>query len=105
MFEGSRDSVQHNKVSNSELAHVEQGTNCLLKHSGSEATRRDGADRLHSEAVVLALSTIRASLLGAASSSSRSVMGAVVVVGGMLTDKQGIVLLNHPAQQLEEHDE
>lgn len=104
-WRGARDSIQHNKISNSELAHVEQGTNRLLKYGGPEATRRDGANRLHSVAVVLALSAFRASLLGAASGSSRSAMGAVAVGGGMLTDEQGIVFLNHPAQQLEEHDE
>lgn len=102
-----QDGVQHNKVGDSKLAHVQQGTHSLLKHRRPEATRRDGLHRLHIHAVVLALTTLRGRLLllGTAGGGTNVCAVAAVAVDRMLTDEQGVVLLDHPAQQLEEHDE
>lgn len=104
-----QDGVQHNEVGHSKLAHVQQGTHSLLEHGRPEATRRDGADWLHIHAVVLALPALRSRLLlgwaGGSTEISAAAAAAAVDVGGMLTDEQGVVLLDHPAQQLEEHDE
>lgn len=101
---GSEYSVQHNKVGHSKLAHMQQSTHSLLKHGRPEATRRGGTNGLHFHAVALGLSVLRGLLLGTAGITSSRDIGAAVV-DGMLTDEQGVVLLDHPAQKLEEHDE
>lgn len=84
---------------------MQQGTHSLLKHGRPEATRRDCTNRLHVHTVALALSALRGGLLGTADITSSRDIGAVIAVVGMLTDKQSVVLLDHPAQKLEEHDE
>lgn len=83
---------------------MQQGTHSLLKYGRPEATRRCSANGMHVHAVTLALSALRGRLLGSTGITSSRDIGAVVV-GGMLADEQGVVLFDHPAQKLEEHDE
>ena len=83
---------------------MQQCTHSLLKHSRPEATRRCSTNGMHVHAVTLALSALRGCLLGSTGITSSRDIGAVVV-GGMLTDEEGVVLLDHPAQKLKDHDE
>lgn len=84
---------------------MQQGTHSLLKYGRPEATRRCSTNGMHVHTVALALSALRGRLLGSTGITSSRDIGAVVVVVGMLADEESIVLLDHPAQKLEEHDE